>query len=85
VSFSVSRTATFSETRQGRFIESAKDGSTAWEWGTNQEFKTINKVKAHGGSMSGPALVVAGAILYVYSGYGRFGSRTGTVLLAFSQ
>jgi hypothetical protein len=35
--------------------------------------------------MSGPALVVAGTILYVDSGYGRFGSRTGNVLLAFRQ
>jgi polyvinyl alcohol dehydrogenase (cytochrome) len=43
----------------------------------------VNGVKAHGGSMNGPAPVVVGGMVYVNSGYGAFGSRTGNVLLAF--
>lgn len=47
-------------------------------------FDTVNHVKAHGGSINGPAPVVVGGRLYVNSGYGAFGSRTGNVLLAFA-
>jgi polyvinyl alcohol dehydrogenase (cytochrome) len=63
---------------------STKDGSIVWEYDTNRDFETINKVKAHGGSINGPAPVVVGGMLYVNSGYGAFGSRTGNVLLAFN-
>ncbi len=63
----------------------ARDGSIVWESDTNREFETVNHVKAHGGSMNGPAPVVVGGIVYVNSGYGAFGSRPGNVLLAFGQ
>lgn len=62
---------------------SSMDGAIVWTYDTNHEFETINHVKAHGGSMNGPAPVVADGLLYVESGYGAFGSRTGNVLLAF--
>jgi polyvinyl alcohol dehydrogenase (cytochrome) len=62
---------------------STKDGSIVWEYDSNHEFQTLNGVKARGGSMNGPAPVVAGGMVYVNSGYGAFGSRTGNVLLAF--
>ena len=62
---------------------SATDGSIVWAFNTNREFDTVNHVKAHGGSLNGPAPVVAGGMLYVSAGYGAFGSRTGNVLLAF--
>jgi polyvinyl alcohol dehydrogenase (cytochrome) len=42
----------------------------------------VNGVKAKGGSMSGPAPVAAGGMLYVSSGYGAFGLRPGNVLVA---
>ena len=45
-------------------------------------FTTVNGVKAKGGSMNGPAPVVAGGMLYVSSGYGAFGLRPGNVLVA---
>jgi len=61
----------------------AKDGGIVWEFDANREFETINGVKGKGGSMNGPAPVVAGGMLYVNSGYGAFGGRTGNVLLAF--
>jgi len=62
---------------------SSSTGAIVWEFDTNREFETVNGVKAHGGSMNGPAPVVAGGMVYVNSGYGAFGSRTGNVLLAF--
>jgi polyvinyl alcohol dehydrogenase (cytochrome) len=63
---------------------STKDGSVVWEFDTNREFPTLNGVRAKGGSMNGPAPVVAGGMLYISSGYGAFGLRPGNVLLALS-
>jgi polyvinyl alcohol dehydrogenase (cytochrome) len=63
---------------------SSADGSIVWEFNTNREFDTVNHVQAHGGSLNGPAPVVAGGMLFVNAGYGAFGSRTGNVLLAFA-
>jgi polyvinyl alcohol dehydrogenase (cytochrome) len=62
---------------------STKDGTMVWEFDTNRDFETVNRIKARGGSMNGPAPVVVGGMVYVNSGYGAFGSRTGNVLLAF--
>ncbi len=62
---------------------STQDGSVVWSFNSNREFKTVNGVKAKGGSMNGPAPTVAGGMVYVSSGYGAFGLRPGNVLLAF--
>jgi polyvinyl alcohol dehydrogenase (cytochrome) len=62
---------------------STANGSVLWSFDTNHDFKTVNGVKAKGGSMNGPAPVVAGGMVYVNSGYGAFGLRPGNVLLAF--
>lgn len=62
---------------------STKDGGVVWTFDTNREFPTINGLRAKGGSMNGPAPVVAGGMVYVSSGYGVFGLRPGNVLLAF--
>jgi len=62
---------------------SATNGTIIWTFNTNREFSTVNGVKAKGGSMNGPAPVVAGGMVYVSSGYGAFGLRPGNVLLAF--
>jgi polyvinyl alcohol dehydrogenase (cytochrome) len=62
---------------------STKTGAIVWTFDTNREFKTINGVRAKGGSMNGPAPIVADGLLYVSSGYGPFGLRPGNVLLAF--
>jgi polyvinyl alcohol dehydrogenase (cytochrome) len=62
---------------------STKDGTIVWTYDANHEFKTLNGVRAKGGSMNGPAPVVAGGMVYVNSGYGAFGLRPGNVLLAF--
>ena len=62
---------------------STRNGGVIWTFDTNREFFTINGLRAHGGSMNGPAPVAAGGLLYVSSGYGIFGLRPGNVLLAF--
>jgi polyvinyl alcohol dehydrogenase (cytochrome) len=63
---------------------STADGSIVWSFDSNREFDTVNGVTARGGSMYGPAPVVAGGFVYVGSGYGTFGLRPGNVLLAFA-
>jgi polyvinyl alcohol dehydrogenase (cytochrome) len=62
----------------------ADDGTTVWSFNTNQEFQTVNGVKAKGGAIDGPGAVVAGGMLYVNSGYVSLIGRPGNVLLAFS-
>ncbi len=59
-------------------------GAIVWTFDANRDFKTLNGVRARGGSMNGPAPVVAAGMLYVSSGYGTFGLRPGNVLLAFA-
>ena len=61
----------------------AKTGAIVWTFDSNRAFETLNGVRAKGGSMNGPAPVVAGGMVYVSSGYGTFGLRPGNVLLAF--
>jgi len=61
----------------------ARDGKVLWSVDTNGEFATINGVKAHGGSMIGPGPAIADGMLYVNSGYGSHGGRSGNVLLAY--
>ena len=63
---------------------STADGKIIWEFNTAQEYKTVNGVAAHGGSMGGPGPVVAGGMLFVGSGYIFGGGNVGNVLLAFS-
>jgi polyvinyl alcohol dehydrogenase (cytochrome) len=65
---------------------SAEDGHIFWDVDTDTEtdFKTVNGVKAHGGSLDGPGAVVVGGMLYVNSGYSFLGAAPGNVLLAFS-
>jgi polyvinyl alcohol dehydrogenase (cytochrome) len=63
---------------------SAATGAVVWSFDSNREFTTRNGVPARGGSMYGPAPVIAGGMVYVSSGYGTFGLRPGNVLLAFS-
>jgi polyvinyl alcohol dehydrogenase (cytochrome) len=60
------------------------DGRVVWTFDSNKEFLTINGLRAKGGSMNGPAPVIAGGLVYVSSGYGVFGLRPGNVLLAFA-
>lgn len=61
-----------------------EDGKIIWDIDTVREYKTVNGVRAIGGSMNGPGAVIAGGMLYVNSGYADWGGSPGNVLLAFS-
>jgi polyvinyl alcohol dehydrogenase (cytochrome) len=60
-----------------------EEGRVVWDFDTAREFETANGVKAKGGSMDGPGAVVAHGMVFVNSGYSRFGGMPGNVLLAF--
>jgi polyvinyl alcohol dehydrogenase (cytochrome) len=61
----------------------ATDGSVIWEFDTNREFLTLNRIHATGGSIQGPGPAVAGGMVYVNAGYGDHMGHPGNVLLAF--
>jgi polyvinyl alcohol dehydrogenase (cytochrome) len=63
---------------------SAKDGRIVWDVDTKTEYRTVNGVAAHGGSIDGPGAVVVGGTVYVNSGSRFFGTLPGNVLLAYS-
>jgi len=62
----------------------AKTGRIIWDTDTKREFKTVNGVAAHGGSLNGPGPVIVSGMLYVNSGYVHIGTAPGNVLLAYS-
>ena len=63
---------------------SAEDGKVLWDYDTRHEFKTVNGVPAHGGSISVAGPVIVGGMVYAISGYDTFGEAGGNVLLAFT-
>jgi len=62
----------------------AEDGKIIWDFDTAREFWTVNGIKAKGGSIDGPGAAVAGGMVFISSGYSRFGGMPGNVLLAFA-
>src|SRR5205807_1086042 len=64
---------------------STEDGHQIWEVNTAHDYKTVNGVKANGGSMASAGPTVGGGTLFVGSGY-LFGAggKPGNVLLAFT-
>lgn len=63
---------------------SSEDGKVIWDFDTVREFKTVNGVKAKGGTIDGPGAVVINGMVFINSGYSRFGGMPGNVLLAFT-
>ncbi len=63
---------------------STADGTPVWDFDTQTSFRTVNGVAARGGSLDGAGPVVAGSMMFVNSGYPRFGGASGNVLLAFA-
>jgi polyvinyl alcohol dehydrogenase (cytochrome) len=63
---------------------SAEDGRILWDFDTVRDYATVNGVKAKGGSIDGPGAVVVKGMVFVNSGYSRFGGMPGNVLLAFA-
>jgi polyvinyl alcohol dehydrogenase (cytochrome) len=76
--------AVFSGSMDGHLrAYAAEDGRILWDVDTAREYQTVNGVPARGGSLDGPGPVIAGGMLYVNSGYSRYGGQSGNVLLAF--
>jgi polyvinyl alcohol dehydrogenase (cytochrome) len=63
---------------------SAVDGKVLWDVDTAKSYTTVNGVPGTGGSLDGAGPVIAGGMLFVNSGYPRFGGMPGNVLLAFA-
>jgi polyvinyl alcohol dehydrogenase (cytochrome) len=63
---------------------SAEEGHVLWDYDTARDFQTANGIPAKGGSIDGPGAVVANEMVFVNSGYSRFGGMPGNVLLAFA-
>ena len=63
---------------------STEDGHLLWDFDTAHDFATINGVPAHGGSLDGAGPVIVDGMVYVNSGYPRFGGMAGNLLLVFS-
>ena len=59
-------------------------GNVLWDVNTVNEYDTVNRVPARGGSMNGPGATIVGGMLFVNSGYGSLGFMSGNVVLAFS-
>ena len=62
---------------------STDDGRLLWDFDTERSYKTVNGAPATGGSLDGAGPVIAGGMVFVNSGYPRFGGAPGNVLLAF--
>ena len=62
---------------------STADGKLLWDFDTELTYTTLNGVPATGGSIDGAGPVLAGGMMFVNSGYPRFGGTPGNVLLAF--
>jgi len=62
---------------------SSKDGKVIWDFDTTPDFKTVNGVAAHGGSISGTGPVVAGNMVFVASGFDITAGMPGNLILAF--
>jgi polyvinyl alcohol dehydrogenase (cytochrome) len=63
---------------------STAEGKLIWDFDTEKAFATVNGITAHGGSLDGAGPVIVDGVVYVNSGYPRFGGAIGNVLLAFS-
>lgn len=60
-------------------------GKVIWSYDTHQDFETINKVRANGGSLGSSGPAIADGMIYVASGYiGTSDGFPGNVLLAFA-
>jgi polyvinyl alcohol dehydrogenase (cytochrome) len=62
---------------------STEDGKLLWDFDTERTYTTVNGAPAKGGSLDGAGPVIVGGMVFVNSGYPRFGGTPGNVLLAF--
>ncbi|MEJ0045517.1 MAG: PQQ-binding-like beta-propeller repeat protein [Rhodospirillales bacterium] len=62
----------------------AEDGKQVWDFDAGGTFKTVNQGEQSGGSLNLGGPTLAGGLLFVNAGYGRFVGQNGHVLLAFA-
>jgi polyvinyl alcohol dehydrogenase (cytochrome) len=76
--------AVFSGSMDGHIRAFSTDnGRLLWDFDTVKSYTTVNGVPGYGGSLDGAGPVVVGDMVFVNSGYPRFGGGPGNVLLAF--
>ncbi|MEQ1885671.1 MAG: PQQ-binding-like beta-propeller repeat protein [Bryobacteraceae bacterium] len=63
---------------------STEEGKVLWDINTIREYNAVNGIKGNGGSLDGPGPVIVNGMLFVNSGYSRYGGVPGNMLLAFS-
>ena len=77
--------AVFSGSMDGHLrAYSTRNGRVLWDYDTVREYTTVNRVKASGGALDAAGPAIAGGMVFVNSGYGKWGGLPGNVLLAFS-
>jgi polyvinyl alcohol dehydrogenase (cytochrome) len=62
---------------------STANGGLLWDFDTVRSYSTVNGAPANGGSLDGAGPIIVGNMLFVNSGYPRYGGAPGNVLLAF--
>jgi polyvinyl alcohol dehydrogenase (cytochrome) len=62
---------------------SSVDGSVIWDYDTVKSYSAVNGIQAQGGALDGPGPTIVNGIVYVNSGYARWGGLAGNALLAF--
>jgi|HubBroStandDraft_1064217.scaffolds.fasta_scaffold00025_49 polyvinyl alcohol dehydrogenase (cytochrome) len=62
----------------------ASTGEIIWDADTRGDYRTVNGLDGHGGSIDGPGAVIVAGMVYTNSGYAFSGSMPGDVLLAYS-
>jgi polyvinyl alcohol dehydrogenase (cytochrome) len=77
--------AVFSGSNDGHLRAYATaDGKVIWDYDTVHNYQTVNGVAGRGGALDAGGPVIAGGMVFVRSGYGRWGGMPGNVLLAFA-
>ena len=52
---------------------SSSTGAKLWKFDTRREYRSVNQLTGKGGTIDGSGPVIAGDMLYLNSGYGRYG------------
>jgi polyvinyl alcohol dehydrogenase (cytochrome) len=65
------------------YIYDAVTGDVVFRYDTLRDFETLNGVAGKGGSIDAHSIAAGAGMVFVGSGYGRFGQPAGNVLLAF--
>jgi len=65
------------------YVFDGATGAVVFRFDTLRDFETVNGVHGRGGSIDAHSVAAGAGMIFVGSGYGRFGQAAGNVLLAF--